>query len=258
MSTIRDSLHFIYAGRTSEEFGLLNVNVNNGLYEETFLPRRQIIEEKIQGRDIPYFFGFDYEPLQFQVSFAFKDTWDNVKIREICRWLKQPYYQPLSFSNDLDRIYYCVVIDDAQLIHNGCKQGYVNLTFRCNSPYSYSPVYTTQVYDFSNNPSGSDLVFINNGDLECKPDVFIQKIGDGDISIINLSNGGKEFKFTGLLDGEEITVDCENESIETNLPNIIRYNNFNNQFLSFVVGYNYLKVNGNCKLQFRYRFKRLM
>ena len=42
-----DAKNFIYAGRTSEEFGLLNVNVNNGLYEESFLPRRQIIEEKI-------------------------------------------------------------------------------------------------------------------------------------------------------------------------------------------------------------------
>lgn len=256
--TIRESLYFSYAGIKSTDYKLLNVNQNGGLFEETFLPTRSIIEEKVQGRDNPYFFGFDYSPLQFSVSFAFEDTWDDDRIRKVCSWLKQPYYQPLFFSNDINRIFYCVVVDDSQIIHNGMKQGYLNLTFRCNSPYTYTPTTLSPTYDYSVNTSGTDLTFINLGSEPCQPDIWIQKIGNGDISIVNLSDGGREFKFTGLVDQEELNVDCENQDIETNLSGTYRYNNFNNKFLTFPPGTNYLKVYGNCKLQFRYRFKTLI
>ena len=156
--TIRDALYFSYAGKKSIDYGIVNVNFSVGFQEEPFGYSRSIIEEKIRGRSKPYFKGIEKQPLTFTVNFAFEDTWDDEKIREIKRWLlEQDYYKPLFFSNDIDegdveRIYYALVVNDPVLVHNCLKQGYVTLTFRCNDSYAYSPIYLSREYHWDENP----------------------------------------------------------------------------------------------------------
>lgn len=151
--TIRDALYFSYAGQKSVDFGIINVSLGSGMMEEEFVPSRSIVEEKIKGRDQPYFIRTEVEPLQFSISFAFEESWDTDKIREVARWLTQhDYYQELYFTTEdginPERIFYALVVDDATLVHNGLKQGYITLTFRCDSPYAYSPVMTTRKYEW--------------------------------------------------------------------------------------------------------------
>lgn len=97
--------------------------------------------------------------------------------------------------------------------------------------------------------------FNNEGDKEIYPEVFIDKIGNGDISIINTSYGNYEFKFTDIIDEERLYINGEREQIETNLPFVYRYANFNDNYLKFVEGENVLRVKGNGKIQFRYELK---
>lgn len=127
------------------------------MQEEIFFPSREIVEEKVKGKDRPYFMRIETEPLQFSVSFAFEETWNDAKIREITRWLTQhDYYQELFFTNEdglgSERIFYATVVDEATLVHNCIKQGYINLTFRCDSPYSYSPIMTSRLYTWDYAP----------------------------------------------------------------------------------------------------------
>lgn len=255
--TIRSSLYFSYAGKKSSDFGILNINVSNGMLEEPFLSGRELREVIIKGNDIPYFQLLKRLPLSFQVNFAFENTWENTdKIREIARWLNQSYYQELFFSDDITRIYYALVIDDPILIHNGLMQGYLTLNFRCNSPYTYTPIYQSELFDFSSS-SPNIINFENKGDLECKPVLYIQKIGAGDLSIFNLSDGNREFKFTGLSDLEEITVYNEEKIIQSS-TGLLRYNNFNGNYISLLpFSINTLNVVGTCKLKIRYQFTTL-
>lgn len=257
--TIRDSLLFSYAGRRSDEMGLINVNLNNGLLEEAFLPERQILETKIRGRDEPYFNGISYSPLQFQLSFAFLDTWNDDKIREVARWLSQEYYQPLFFTSNINRIFYCMPIESPSLIHNAVQSGYITLTFRCNSPYTYSPVYK-RIFDFtSNTASGSDVEIDNIGDLPCKPKIYVKVISGTTFKIVNLSNGGEKLEFTGLANNETVTIDCDREEIETDIPLTYRFGNMtsDSNFLKLPYGVNRLKVYGNVQIAFEYQFKTL-
>lgn len=248
-----ESVSFVYDGKYSSDYGLYNISLSNGMYEEVFTASRKIQEVTVRGNSKPYFQGFEYEPLEFELSFAFEDTWDDKKIREIARWLTQDYYKPLWFSENPDRWFYCVSIEDATLVHNGLKQGYVKLKMRCDSPYSYTPVMTSPIYDFS---TGTGVIdFVNDGDTILKPEIWIQKIGNGDVSIKNMTNKGTEFKFTGLLDAETVYVNNEREYIETSLPSTYRYENFNNNYLELVYGKNRLEVTGECKINFRYQFK---
>jgi phage-related protein len=188
------------------------------------------------------------------VSFYFDGGWDENKIRQVSRWLFQDYYKPLSFSDNPERIFFAVVDSDSSLFHNSLSEGYVTLSFRCDGPYSYSPVYQTDVYDIS---VDTIISISNTGDLPLYPEVSIQKTGIGDVSITNLTNGGNITKFTGLQDNETIYFNSENEDIETDIAGTYRYDSYNCVRLELVVGVNNLKISGTCKIQFRYQYKLL-
>jgi predicted phage tail component-like protein len=254
---IMESIDFNYNGRYSSEFGIWNVTLSTGMYQEAFVASRSIKEIKVRGNNKPYFQGIEYEPLALKLSFAFQDTWDEEKIREVARWLMQDYYKPLYFSDNPDRIFYCMPIEESQLVHNGLKQGYVELTMRCDSPYTYSPVYAPAIIDLSSNPSGTLYKFTNNGDVICKPEIWINKIGAGDFRIVNTTNMNAEFKFTALANNETVYIDNEREYIETDIANTYRYSNFNNGYLELVRGVNNLMIYGTAKINFRYQFKTL-
>jgi phage-related protein len=259
--TIRSSTSFVFNGESSENYGILNVNISSGLQSEPFASGRSIREVKIKGRKEPYFQEIEYEPLQFNVSFYFEENWDDDKIRSVARWLLTPtFYVPLQFSENEDRWFYCLVVDSPELVHNGLKQGYVNLTFRCNSPYSYSPVYTSAILDYSlNDVDGTAYTFVNNGDVICKPVLEVQIVSGSTFSIVNSSNGGQKLEFTGLTVGENLVIDCEAETIETDLSATYRYENMSStsEFLSMIFGNNYLTVYGNIKLVWKYQYKTL-
>jgi predicted phage tail component-like protein len=144
--TIRGSDWFSFDGISSIDMGITSINVNDGMQEEPFLATRELVEVKIPGKDKPYFQRMEEQPLEFEVSFMFNEPWDQAKIRQVARWLLQDYYKPLFFSDNINRIFYAIVDGDSKLIHNCLSQGYVTLRFRCDSPYAYSPVYTSQEF----------------------------------------------------------------------------------------------------------------
>ncbi|MDK8179412.1 phage tail domain-containing protein [Paenibacillus sp. UMB4589-SE434] len=101
------------------------------------------------------------------------------------------------------------------------------------------------------------LVFNNKGDLACRPEVWITKQSNGNLTLLNMNNGNKPFSFQNLIDQEHLYVHNEREEIQTSLPNTYRYTNFNNEYLVLPAGRNVLRVQGSAKLQFRYQFTRL-
>ncbi|MCE5220060.1 MAG: hypothetical protein LLF98_02030 [Clostridium sp.] len=255
---IKDSLYFIYDGIKSEDQGLWNVNIDSGMLEETFIANRSI--EKIKSYNNKFYFKkINYEPIIILVSFAFKEEFTNSSLDEVKDWLCQSYYKPLQFSENLDRIYYAMITESSDIVHNGLNQGYLKLTFETNAYHGFSPVYQSPLYNLDNNTAdGTIIELINKGskDLLLYPEISLVKtIEDGDVSIINLTNGGLEFKFTGLKTNEDLYINNEEEIIITNLPNTYRYNDFNKNYLSCVKGINRLKILGKCQIQLKYQYK---
>jgi predicted phage tail component-like protein len=192
---IRSSLYFIFNGEKSTDYGIYNVSVSSGMYDEPFIANRNISEVKIRGKDKPFYTTVTNDPLQFQLTFAIQDSFDSNKLRAIARWLTTSYYKPLQFSDNLDRVYYALLTSDSHLIHTG-SNGYITVNFRCDSPYSYSPVIESPVYDLSSNPAnGTTIQFNNTGDLSVLPEMWIDKVGFGEFEIINMTNGGTSTKF---------------------------------------------------------------
>lgn len=99
------------------------------------------------------------------------------------------------------------------------------------------------------------LVFNNKGDVSCQPEIWITKINNGDFSIQNLSHNNEEFKFTNLIHNETVYVDNEHQDIETSLVATYRFKDFNDNYLSFPVGKNILRIEGHAEIKFRYQYK---
>ncbi|MCU6710076.1 phage tail family protein [Paenibacillus sp. J5C_2022] len=99
------------------------------------------------------------------------------------------------------------------------------------------------------------VILDNKGDAECRPEIWLTKKGTGDFELRNTSNGDESFRFTEILDGEKLYVHNEREYIESDLPAVYRYNNFNDNYLRLPVGNNIFRVTGSASFQFRYSFK---
>jgi predicted phage tail component-like protein len=251
---IRESLYFTFAGRKSSDLGIINVAISTGSYEEPFMASRSIKEYTIRGQEKPLFQEITRESKSLQVSFYFENGWNDDLIREVARWLDVEFYHPLTFSEDEEKVYYVLPVDSSSIIHNGLKQGYITLTFRCDSPYSYSHDKVTPWYDLSN-ANSSTIEIRNMGDKSIIPEIYILKTTSGDLSIRNLSNKGEVSSFTSLVAEEELYVNGENQIIESNLPNTWRYDNFNDTYLTLNYGKNILQIDGKCKLKFKYKYK---
>jgi len=267
--SISESLIFSFNNQLSTDYGVINCHVDtNGLYSEDFISSIELKEITTRRSPKPYYVQKKPLPRILNLTIAFENSFDEDKLRSVRRWLSQDGYKPMSFDSIPDYIFYCTLIDSTPLLHSG-NMGYINCIFRCSDPYKYSPQYLSDIYDLSSNPSsGTTIIFTNLGDIPCQPQISLLKVNDGDISIINNSDSGKEFKLSSLLDSdgveipssslknnEDLFIDSENEEITSSIPDTYRLNNLTGDFISLPRGVNNLQIFGTCKIQFRHQFK---
>lgn len=250
---MRESIHFNFDGKWSYEMGIIQAGVNSGLYEDPILSSKNIIEERIEGRERPYFFGVDREPLTLNISITFQENLTDEKMREIMRWLDKDEYKPLRMYEHPEKLWYVMIVNDVRSIHNGINSGYIELELRASHSTALSPLAVSETYRIRSNV-WKDITFENNGDFDCYPIVHINKYGNGNIEIENLTNNTGVFKFEQLEDGELLTIFCETKEIESSTGKF-RYDNFSKNHLVFRRGINRLRVRGNFNLTFETEFK---
>ena len=250
---ISESLYFEFNGEISSDYGIMNVHVSSGLYNEPFLSGRTITEYSIRGRNKPYFQEVTRSPKTLNLTFYLSEGWDEYQIKAVSRWLNVNHYKPLIFSASPEIVYYAMPIDDSSLVHNGNREGYITITMRTDSPYSYGKEMTTGWIDASESDT-TEIEIDNLGDDTIIPDIEIEKVGDGDISISHIYEESDGFTLINLIDGETIKVDGENRLIESSLPGVYRYANSNKQYLKLPFGKCHILVNGKCYIKFDYRY----
>ena len=247
------STEFTYDGIKGSDRGLYLVKTNSGMIESSFGYKKENKIEQINDNIFSY--GFDTEPLRFEITLAkIKEDdllWDYKTRRDVVEWLFQDDYKPFVSLDNPEVIYYCKLIGDAKRFDNGLMQGYITLTMECNSPYAYSPSYI-YTWDYSNCKSNIiEIENLSNVKKYYYPEIEIEMVDDTNVEIKNLSNAGEVFKIGILKQGEVIYIDNNMQRIESNLPNTYRLGNFNKNWLRLVKGYNLLKITGNVKISIR-------
>ena len=135
---MRESLEFFFNNQSSSNFGIVNINLEGGLITERLFASRELLEEQLRGKTKPYFLSVEQKPFEFQMAFAFLNSFDNTKMREISRWLNVSYYKEFYFMDNPQFRFFVMPVVDSMITHNGMNQGYVTLTMRSNDAYSYS------------------------------------------------------------------------------------------------------------------------
>jgi len=250
-----NSINFFYNGQRFDEIGVYLVSVDAGLKETPFLSEREIISETVAGNDLPYVYDHRRSPLTINLTLStLEGLWTFEKRREVARLLDTNSFEEFYSEDNISKKYYLSYVGGINLTHNANEQGYITVQMQNISPFSYSPVYTTN--HLIENAETKIIEFANNGDNDLFPEVWIKKVGAGNFTITNLSNGGEVFEFVDLVDGETIYVDNKNRDIETDIPLTYRYDNFNNNYLKITnYSINRLQITGDCELTFRYQFE---
>lgn len=255
MPTIKDKLNFNYDGRWSSDFGMIHVVLDSGMYQESLISARAIVENKVRGNNKPYFSGIEEEPITFEMNIAFENGYTDKLMDDVIMWLFGDYYKPLYFEGREDRVFYCMPEGEPYLFHNGMNEGYITITMRCNSSNVYSPISITPLYTIIDNATKVIDVY-NNGHYTIYPEISIEKIGDGKITIISKNDGGAIFEILNLKNTESIYINCEKEIIESNsLTNKYKYNDVLGNYIRLAYGRNTFEIIGNCKIQMRYYAK---
>ena len=252
--TIKDDLYFVYNGINSEDLGIINVSVEEIWVDEPFLATRTVNSLHIKNKDRPYFMGVSKEPLRLSLTFAFESEWDEDLIQEVAKLFHVNYYKPLYFSENEDRIFYCMYDGDPRILHYKLKQGYIQMELICNDICAYSRMKEVQYEDLTG--TNNNVTFINRGHLDIYPEIIL-KTNNINISINNTTTG-KILTMTDISIGEEIYIDNDNEIITTDHLTIEhRYYNHNNIFLKMNPNRNNLILNGINDIYFKWRFKLL-
>jgi hypothetical protein len=97
----------------------------------------------------------------------------------------------------------------------------------------------------------------NDGDLTTLPEVWIKKVGAGDVALVQITNGNKTTQFTGLANDETIYINADEQDIMTDISGMYRFDNFNDIYPELPLGKSIYKVNGDAKVTFKYQFKLL-
>lgn len=249
------STNFVFDGISSEDMGIYLIKTNSGMIDSEFMAEREIISEQINGNQTPYIYSDKFRPFRYKMQLSpLEGIWTNELKGKVSRWLNNGKFNEFYTYDDIDRRYFITYMGSPQLNITGNLQGWIDIEFLNLDCYIRSNVYE-KIYDLSAINSPTVITFENLGDNPLLPELWIEKVTDGDLSIQNLSDGGKTLTITGLFNNETVFIDNKERQIRSNLPNRHLFDACNKNYLKFGYGINSLQVSSKCKLKFRYRFE---
>jgi hypothetical protein len=247
---------FRFDGQTYHEdmssgFKLINATLDNDFYMQCIRGPRSIVEDKIPGRDIPYFYEIDDEPLEFEVTFAFAEYMTKTQIKAIARKLFSPItYKELTFGDYVSSTYtaktpvYKVIFHGETDINyvqgaNNTYIAYFTLSVRSDRPYGYSVV-TGQI---GSPTTASQISITSTGDITFFPSMALTNPGTTGqpIRIYNETNGST-ITFSQLYTSEVVTVNAILKTISSNqTPALTIYERWSKDDLFLSPGTNVIK-----------------
>lgn len=250
---------FLFNGKSCREFGLMVYSIGSDSQKDVKFPSGGTIhEERVAGRTTSLFYGLEQnEALEFTLVFGVNmrsinkhshlDRWD---IEAISAWLtghnEQKWLEIV--QPDMETIRYKCIISELHTISNGGEPWAFSCTVTCNSPFGYT-------YPYKYHINGTTPVHVHNRSTYngyYKPKIILtlsQSTGTKNVSLINQSDSGREFAFTGLPSSvKEIEVDNENQIITDRTGGLNLYPYFNFKFFQLVRGDNILTLTNNCEV----------
>ena len=240
---------FTFDGESSKAMGVTQVSVSSGLFEDDLMSSRTIESDKGKLSDLTMLKRVIREPITFQMTLFLEDGMEQSAIDRIAYWLDTDEYREFFFDERDDRLAYVLPQGDMKISHDGIN-GYFNVTMIANSPYWHTPVVSVE-YEIA-----GTYTFINNGVSAIKPLIMVyanRNITEAQPLTIKNLRTNQEMVVTEMANGEVLTIDCEWENVDSSLPNIYRYDSWNEEYLTLPTGQNILQVSPGAYVVIKYR-----
>ena len=240
---------FSYDGITSKSMGVTQVKVGDGLFEDDMMSNRTLEVETVRGRDSAYLKHVGRDMITIEMTLYIENGFDEEKLDRLRGWFDKDYYKPFFFDERGDRIVWALLESNMRLSHDG-EQGYFTVTLKANSAYWHTPVVAIEyekpgTYQLENKGVGVIYpvyeLYANSNITESSP-----------FKIRNLRTN-EEMVVHEMAQGEKMTIDTMNESVASSLPNIYRYDAWNEQYLPLARGNNLLEISGDVHVVVKYR-----
>lgn len=256
---------FAFDGIPSSEFGLEIYEFgSNTQGDSPIASTGEVLSQQVEGKPRSYLYGVaQNKPLEFKLVFGVNrksisvhkplDRWD---IQTVTAWLTghdDGKWKWLEIEqDDMETVRYRCLISELTPISEGLETWAFSCRVTCDSPFGYT--YPERyVYRLAGAPK--QVLLFNrstfHGPYYPRLELSL-KSGDG-VSIVNESDGGRKFQFSGLAGFVPLilTVDNENQVIRADkqLPKSV-YSYFNMNFFRLVRGDNSLVINGQGTVKF--------
>lgn len=268
--------YFEYNGRSTEQYGLMLVSLDQDPDKNTGLSRSSIKGATTKFRKKANHLGMAYdEALSFEVTLIkdpHKYSYDQQKLRmkqsevnELMRWLTSPNYPKLFRTYDPDKtiydeeIEYFGVFTEIEFCTVGDVYG-IKCVFECDSPYGYTPEYVRKHISTAGDQT---TIMINNTSAEAEdflyPMLEITANSDTDFIISNLTEN-KTVTYKGLKSGQCLRVDnakCKITDLNDNefigldvlgLDDVAQI-----YWFRLIDGFNKISFQGDVELKIKYR-----
>ncbi len=250
---------FIFDGIPCSNYGLMVYHFGSEEQEDVDFKSGEMVEDKIPTRYDTIAYGLvQNQSLEYTLVFGANieaidanDGLDRYEVEAIAAWLTG--YNTRKWltiiQDDLECYRYKCFISELKLITYGDIPWAFSCKVSCDSPFAHS---VPEEYSYSVNGETEVRLFNRssyNGFYRPKMEIAINR--GNDISIQNLSDGGRTFQFSRLPGSNSLVIYVDNENqIITNNMDLNLYPYFNMKFMRLVRGDNMLKIIGNTKVKF--------
>lgn len=250
---------FVFDGVPCSEYGMMIYNFGSEGQDDVNFQAGEIIEERIAGRFDALTYGLVQNgsltyTLVFGANMDSIDCYsplDRYDVEAIAAWLTGHNSRKWLeiCQSDMETVRFKCMISELKLITYGDMPWAFSCTVSCDSPFAYT---MPHIYTYDVNGEMTVRLFNRSSyNGYYRPKIRISLNGDGNISIINVTDDNREFKFTNLPTPNSLVVDIDNHNqMITNNANLNIYPNFNNKFMRLLRGDNTLKISGKAQVKF--------
>lgn len=243
-------LYFLYDGQFSGNYGLQIMTINKKSTEAVDAGSGiEIFADSVYRNPTKFQYGVSQnQVLTFQMEILSEKPLSAIVRSKIQKWLfgrmspcKLQIVQP-----DLQSVYFNCYLTSQQLQYIGSDCYGFNFTVECDAPWAwqlqktYTRTNSTGTWKFYNDSDNTDYTYPI---IEFKANSSF--ITSGFLSIINQSDGNREFRVDNLYANEVIAIDCNKQTITSSRGRLMS-ENFNKKFFRLVSGMNVLTLSGEC------------
>lgn len=218
MNTIKDKISFTYNGKNTKEFGIINVSMDNGMFDEAFVASRTVNSETVKDVRKSLFNGVTYEDLSFELNLAFEKDFTDELIDKVIDWLySKEYYSKLQFEG-LNKFVYAMPNGESRIVHTGTGRGYIVVSMITNSPYVYG-----NILSFEKRANQDSLSITLDGKINPEMNIDLYPLTDGTYSV---TVNGYTLQIKNLKAHEIVTINPYEEEISSSLDNVYHYSDY--------------------------------